>query len=330
MKRALFYLIIAYSFTATAQDFHISQFDVLTLYNNPAQTGLYRDELKTDYRFYLTHRTQWKSLGIKPFKTYSLAYDMKYKRCGIGALLLDNRAGAGNFNTLSFLLSGSYFIIKDPFSPHKLNVGVQAGLLNKSFEPDKYLYESQYNSSTGMLDENIQSGEIYARTSILRFDANVGIYYSYSDDAKKYHPFAGFSIYHVTKPNESFTSEKSKMPMRFNFNPGCEFVVNEKLKLTPAILYMNQAKASEFDIGCMGAYRIKDSKNDVVFGADYRWKDALVIHAGFKKDNLILRMNYDVNVSYLSAYTGYKGAFEISLVMSGKKGENPFKTIASF
>jgi type IX secretion system PorP/SprF family membrane protein len=330
MKKLLIYFTVACSLTAAAQDFHISQYDVLTLYNNPAQTGLYRDETRTDYRFYLTHRSQWKSLGIKPFKTYSLAYDMKYKRCGIGAILLDNRAGAGNFNTLSFLLSGSYFIVKDPFSPHKLNVGVQAGLLNKSFEPDKYLYESQYNPATGMLDENMQSGEIYEHTNILKFDANIGIYYSFTDDSKKYHPFAGFSICHVTKPNESFTSEKSKMPMRFNFNPGCEFIVNEKLKLIPAILYMNQAKASEFDIGSMGTYPIKDSKNDIVFGLDYRWKDALVIHGGFKKDNLIFRMSYDVNMSYLSSYTGYKGAFELSLVMSGKKGENPFKAISQF
>jgi type IX secretion system PorP/SprF family membrane protein len=255
---------------------------------------------------------------------------MKYKRCGIGALLLNNRAGVGNFNTLSFLLSGSYFIVKDPFSPHKLNVGLQAGLLNKSFQPDKYLYESQYNSATGTLDENMQSGEIYEQTSILKFDANIGIYYSYNAEEKKYHPFAGFSVYHLTKPNESFTATQSKLPMRFNFNAGCEFVVNEKLKLTPSVLYMNQAKASELNIGSMGSYRIKDSKNDVLFGINYRWKDALIVHAGFKKDNLVFRMSYDVNTSYLSPYTGHKGAFELSLVMSGKKGENPFKTISKF
>lgn len=329
MKKILTCFILILSYSVSAQDFHISQYDVLTLYNNPGLTGVFPDEPKADYKFYLTHRSQWKSLGIKPFNTYSFAYDMKYKRFGIGALLLNNRAGAGNFNTLNFLLSGSYFIIKDPASPHKLNVGAQAGVINKSFDPQKYLYESQYNSATGMLDENIQSGEIYSQTNIVKFDANLGIFYSFNDKEKKYHPFAGFSIYHITKPDESFTSKQSKMPMRFNFNTGCEFVVNEKVRLTPSVLYMNQAMASELNVGMLGTYRIKE-KNDIIFGINYRMKDALIIHGGFRKDNLTFRMSYDVNASYLSSYTGYKGAFELSLVLSGKKGENPFKSIAAF
>lgn len=329
MKKLFTFLILINCSFLAAQDFHIAQYDVLTLYNNPGQTGVFNDEQKMDYKFYLTHRSQWKSLGIKPFKTYSLAYDMKYKRFGIGALLLNNRSGLGHFNTLNFLLSGSYFIIKDENSPHTLNAGVQIGLINKSFDPQQYLYESQYNTATGMLDENVASGEIYSKTSILKFDANLGIYYNYTDKDKKYHPFVGFSIYHLTKPNESFSSVESRMPMRFNFNPGCEFIVSDKVKLTPSILYMNQARASEFNFGAMGTYRIKE-KNDILYGINYRWKDALIIHAGFRKDNLVFRMSYDVNTSYLSSYTGNKGAFELSLVVSGKKGENPFKSIKSF
>lgn len=328
MKKLLIFCLIV-SARCFAQDFHISQYDVLTLYANPALSGVYQDEKAPDYKVYLTHRSQWRSLGIKPFKTYSLAYDMKYKRMGFGALLLDNQAGEGNFNTLSFLLSASYSVIKDQSSPHTLTMGAQAGILNKSFNPSKYLYESQYNASTGTLDEGIASGEVYNNTSVLKFDANVGIYYRYNDKAKKYHPYVGFSIYHVTKPNQSFTDVKSKLPMRFNFNPGCEFIINEKVKLIPSILYMNQARASEFNIGTMGTYRIKE-KNDILYGLNYRWKDALIIHAGLRKDNIVFRMSYDVNVSYLSAYTGNRGAFELSLVIGGKKGESPFKNIASF
>lgn len=329
MKKLVIICCVLLSFKSTAQDFHVSQYDVLTLYNNPALTGVYQEEKIPDYKVYLTHRSQWRSLGIKPFKTYSLAYDMKYKRMGFGAILLDNQAGAGNFNTLSFLLAASYSVIKDQNSPHTLTGGLQAGILNKSFNPNKYLYESQYNASTGTLDESMNSGEVYGTTNLLKFDANVGIFYRYKDKANKYYPFVGFSIFHVTKPGQSFTDVKSKLPMRFNFNPGCEFVVNEKVNLTPSILYMNQAKASEFNISVLGTYKIKE-KNDIIYGLNYRWKDALIIHAGLKKDNIVFRMSYDVNISYLSAYTGNRGAFELSLVIGGKKGESPFKSIAKF
>jgi hypothetical protein len=59
-------------------------------------------------------------------------------------------------------------------------------------------------------------------------------------------------------------------------------------------------------------------------------KDALMVQAGVKKDNFILRMSYDVNTSYLNSYSNGKGGFEITLSITGKKGVSPFKSMASF
>lgn len=326
-------ILIAFAFIATtaivkAQDFHLSQYDAFGLYLNPALTGYFAGE-KADYRANVNYRSQWRSLARKPFATYGLSYDMPYKKFGVGAYVLNNRAGLANFNTLNFQVSGAYFITDPENSPHILNVGLQMGLFYKTFNPNNLLFENQYDYSTGTLNPEINNGENFQRTSLVKFDANLGMFYQYKEDGKKYSPYLGFSVFHLSKPSESFNANKNRVPMRFNVNAGCEFQVNDKVKVIPNILYMNQAKASDFNIGVAGTYRIKE-KNDLLYGINYRVKDAVIIHAGMKKDNIILRMSYDVNVSYLSAYTSNRGAFEISMIVFGKKHENPFKSMASF
>ncbi len=311
MKRILTFLFLVCGMQLIAQDFHVSQYDVLTMYNNPALTGIYSDVGNKDMKIYATHRSQAKIANMKPFRTYSLAYDQHIRQVGLGAYVIDNKTGLG-MNTLSFLLSASYSVIKAENSPHILTAGLQMGIINKSFNPSKYLYESQFNTSTETLDANIASGETFSKTNLTKFDANMGIYYRYRNEDSKYHPFVGFSIYHITRPNESFTSVKSKLPMRFNFNTGCEIVMSEKVTITPGILYMNQATSSELNVGFIAAYRVRGI-TDIIYGINYRNKDAFVFHAGVRINGFIFRMSYDINTSYLSSYSG-KGAYEFSLV----------------
>ncbi|HEY9083198.1 MAG TPA: PorP/SprF family type IX secretion system membrane protein [Vicingaceae bacterium] len=330
MKKIIIISILStLTFLVNAQDFHVSQFDVLTLYYNPALTAVYDKADEADYKAFLTHRSQWNSLGVKPFKTYSLGYDMRHNRFGMGALLLNNRSGIGGFNSFSFLLSGSYFIIEDAQSPHTLTAGLQMGLLNKSVNPDSYLFESQLNTTTNTLDENMSSGEAFNSNSKLNFDANIGIFYSYNEEEEWYKPFIGFSIYHITRPNESITSTASKLPMRFNLNLGSKFIVSEKVTLTPNILYMYQAKATELNMGFLGTYKIKE-ENDIIYGLAYRLNDAFIMNLGFRKDNITFRMSYDATTSSLSNYNSGRGAYEFSLIVTGKKGVNPFQNVARF
>ena len=116
MKKHITY-IAAFLLTGSvlkAQDFHVSQYDVATMYLNPALTGMYGDE-KGDYRAYVDTRSQWRAFGVKPFFTTYLAYDMPYtikdKKVGFGAYFINNRTGPGNFNTTGFMLSGAYNIL---------------------------------------------------------------------------------------------------------------------------------------------------------------------------------------------------------------------------
>lgn len=315
-----------------AQDFHLAQYDAFSLYLNPALTGNYLGE-GGDYKVQTVYRTQWRALTPQPYKTYGISYDMPYKRFGLGGYLLNDRSGMGNFNTLDFQTSASYFITDPKTSPHLLSTGVQMGLFYKSYNPTKLLFESQYDYSTGALNPDINSGENIQRYNRTNFDANMGMFYKYRDVQKKYWPYLGLSLYHVNRPTESFLGQNSRLPVHWIVQTGCDFIVNENLKLTPMVLYMNQAKASEVNVGMLGYYKLNDSKEiryDLIFGANYRVKDAFIVQLGVKKDNFVIRMSYDFNTSYLNRYTNGKGGFELTLQVTGKKGQSPFKTIASF
>lgn len=318
-----------------AQDFHLTQYDAFSLYLNPALTGNYLNETDADYKVTTVYRTQWRPLATRPYATYGASYDMPYKRFGLGGYILDNKSGGPNFNTLNFQASASYFITDPKVSPHLLNVGLQTGLFYKTFNMNNILFESQYDYSTGQLNPSISSGEAYTRYSRTNFDANAGVFYKYKKAENKVAPFFGFSIFHANMPVETFSTYKSRLPMRFNLQGGCDIKVNEDLKLVPMILYMNQAKAWELNLGTLGYYRLsgkdaRDVKYNLVFGLNYRVKDAVMVQAGIQKDNFVLRMSYDINTSYLNTYTNGKGGFEITLQVYGKKGVSPFKSMASF
>jgi type IX secretion system PorP/SprF family membrane protein len=314
-----------------AQDYHMSQYDATTLYMNPALTGMYGDSWG-DYKIYNDYRSQWASLA-QPYATIYVAYDMPIKIAdkdfGVGGYIIDNRSPAGGFNTLTVMPSIAYnitgngaskFISGSSSGKHYLTTGLQLGFFYKDFNPTNFTYDDQYSSDQGTFDQSIPSGESFAKTSMIKFDVNLGIYYKYIEKGKMFHPFAGFSIQHVTEPNESFTSYKDILPMRFNLNGGCDVAVNEQLKLVPTFLYMNQASVPEEDIGLIAYYKIQRSAYTPLLGCDYRFNDAIVVHIGIKQNEHVFRFSYDINTSYLNNFSGGRGAWEFSLILTGIKG----------
>lgn len=323
-------IVFAFAVKVRAQDFHLTQYDAFSLYLNPALTG---NSLEEDwsYRIQTVYRSQWKTLPTKPYQTYGIGFDMPYKRVGIGACILDNRSGALDFNTLNFQLSGAYFITDPKKSPHAISVGVQAGLFYKTFNYNKILFESQYDNSTGQLNSDMSNGESFNRTSRVNFDANMGIFYKYKETKSKLNPFIGFSVFHVNMPMETFAGNDKRLPMRFNLNGGTDIKINERWKVTPMMLYMNQAKATELNVGALVYYKLKkDAICDLIVGLNYRVKDAAMFQLGLKYESFNLRMSYDINTSYLNAYTNKRGGYEITLQICGLKGKSLLKSGASF
>ncbi len=325
LKYLLLPLLLFLRLAAPAQDFHLSQFDATPQYFNPALTGIYFGNA-ANYRIYSDYRSQWRSIGIKPFSTYYLAYDMPYKQYGFGGYLIHNRNGIGGLNTINFMPSASYKITNEVSGPHNLSVGVQVGIFYKSFDPNSFTYDSQFSpGDPSGFNTNLSSGENFNKTSLLKFDANMRVFYKYKKEEWKAHPWIGYSVYHITRPNQSLTGiTKDKMPIRWVLEAGADYKLTEDIALTPMLLFMLQGKAQELNIGSICFYHFKDTKYDVIGGLHYRVKDAIILQAGMKYEQHIFTFSYDINTSYLSSYTSGRGAFEFSILLSGFKGQPLF------
>jgi len=329
MRRKVNYtiLFLLAALHVVAQDFHLSQYEMAPQYLNPALTGMYCGE-KGDYRVAADYRSQWLSPSLKPYSTAYLSYDRPVSKWnqdfGLGGYLINNRSGISSLNTFNFILSGAYNITGNSEGRHSLSLGLQLGILYRSYDPGNYTFDVQYSESMNGFDSSIPNEENFSRTSLTGFDANFGIFYKYTERNKTAHPFAGLSVYHVTQPNESFSANKFKTPMRFNLNGGCDFELNENLKITPRVLYMNQAMANELNMGMLTYYKISGTSCEIILQSDYRNKDAVILGLGLKQNENIFRVAYDINTSALGPYLGGRGSLEFSLILTGSKGKSLF------
>jgi type IX secretion system PorP/SprF family membrane protein len=277
---------------------------------------------KGDYRFSADFRAQWAALGVKPFTTAFLSYDMPLKKWkekwGIGGFIVSNKSGLANFQTLTVMGSAAYNIMNNT-REHYLSTGLQMGLFYRSFNASARTYDSQYSDAAGIFDTSMPSGEEYNQSNMVRFDANIGVRYVYRPKGKNYRPFGGVSVYHLTMPRESFTDKQAHMPMRLNINGGCDIDISDEFSMQPRFIYMRQQKANDLDLGALFFYKIKDAGIDPLAGIDYRVKDAVIVHVGVRKGQSYFRFSYDVNTSYLKNYTSGRGAWEFSLIYVGNR-----------
>jgi type IX secretion system PorP/SprF family membrane protein len=308
---------------AVAQDFHLSQYNEAPLYLNPALTGVIAND-KND-RAFASYRTQWGAVTDRSFTTFSGGYDRKLNdRFSIGGYIINNNSGLARINAFSFFTSAKYSIIED-VSKHRLDVGLQLGLLNRSIRSDNLTFESQYSNADGGINSEIPSGEVFNQSSLFRFNANTGVYYEYNEN-KKLKPFIGVSLYNIVMPKISFFNNDERLALKTNIHLGAKYIINEKWTVSPMLLLLAQQKARELNVGVRGDYLLNESGYTLIGEAYYRHKDAVILGFGLNKDKISFKASYDINISYLSSYTNSKGAIEFSLVYSGLTKDKPKKS----
>lgn len=331
MKTLIKYITIASIFFLTteisAQDYRFTQFDEIEPMLNPAKTGMFKEY---KYRAATQFRNQWRSVATKPFTTFALAYDMPInERWGIGGYLI-NYDGAKIYNAFNFVASGAYRITNPNQNKHLLTTGIQAGVIYKNTNNLDLLFDNQY--AQGTFHGELPSEETFVKFNKTMPEFNYGIYYEYTDDDKRFHPYAGISVFHITSPKESILMESidSKLPRRFAFNGGSKFNVSKEFDVNVKGLYMMQGTARELSLGLLGSYRlkgqsvgsysIKEQSLEFFFGANYRHKDAIGIILGLQYDVLRYKIAYDLTTSTLNTVNDGRGAIEFSMVFQPKNG----------
>ncbi|WP_158798320.1 PorP/SprF family type IX secretion system membrane protein [Pedobacter sp. L105] len=295
-------------------DPHFSQYYANPLWLNPALTGV----MDGDYRVNVNAKQQWSSIS-NAYLTTGASFDVApTKNLAFGAMILNQSAGAVSYNYLNALASAAYRIRFGSAGLNMINFGIQAGILNKSFDPTKVTTGSQFNGDTGF-GGGLPVNETFTSSNTLVPDVNFGVMYFDGNGDKTVNTFLGVSANHLTRPIDRFVGDDVRIPIRLSVHGGARIKISDALDITPNGLYMRQGTARETSLGAYANYFI-NRETDLMFGSNYRKDDAAIAYFGVHIKNIAIGVSYDFNTSNLSRATGSQGGLELSVSFTSRRG----------
>jgi len=295
-------------------DPHFSQYYANPLWLNPALTGV----IDGDYRVTVNAKQQWGSLSHS-FLTAGASFDTApTKNLSFGGMVLNQNAGDISYNYLNALASAAYRIRFGRAGLNMINFGLQAGILNKSFDPSKITTGSQFSPGNGF-DGSLPLNENFSSSNTLVPDVNAGIMYFDGSADKRVNVFAGAAGSHLTRPVDRFLGNDVRIPIRFTAHGGARIKVSDALDITPNGLYMRQGTATETSAGAYASFFV-NPEADLMFGSNYRFGDAAIAFFGLHLKNMTFGVSYDFNTSGLNRATSSRGGLELSVSFTSRKG----------
>jgi len=319
MRLFIVHIIFFLTVVVNAQDVHLSQFYTSPSLTNPAMTGAFSGS----YRIGLNVKDQWGAIASAPYQTLGTTVDfaipLKYDMIGIGIGALQDVSGPASLSRTKLMAQLGYHYALGYDQESDLSIGVQYALTQRSVKSGGFTLPSQYDGDFGF-NSALDAGEdILLLPTITYSDIAAGAHWFYTpEDMPAY--YAGFSAYHINRPVVSFFDGDEKLSIRYNVHGAMRVFLDEKYSVMTKFNVSKMGRQLQMIIGAEAEYYYVNTSREKVsmFGAAfYRFGDALAIIAGLDISRVRLGLSYDINISGLSAATGGRGGFELSLVYKG-------------
>ena len=321
----LIFFLCAFTF-AKGQDPNFSQFFASPLTLNPALTGKFEGNLRAAGNY----RNQWPTIN-NAFITYTASIDAailkssvpEFDQFGVGVLAFSDKSGNGVLQNNAVAFSTAYHKSLDENGFHQLGLGFQGAFVSKYLDVTKVKFLDQLTSLgfTGVTSEVFDQSSL----NLSYFDMNVGLLYNGTTDGSNNY-YAGASMYHVTRPKESFNGGTFVLDPRLTLQAGGRLPLSDFNAVHFSAIHSRQANAVNTVIG--GAYMLNtngDPQNPVnlYFGSWFRLGDAVIPYIGLEFNSFHIGATYDVNTSSLKPGSNMRGGAEFSLIYI-KKPNDPY------
>lgn len=307
-----------------AQDIHFSQFLASPLTLNPAKTGDYDG----NWRFMNNFRRQWGSFVSPPipYTTISVGIDKPFeiKRdiLALGLIVINDESSDSKFTSNKIFGSIAYH---KKNNKSYLRFGLQGGYVIKNYLQNQLTFPNQFDNTTGYFNSAIGNNETNLGEQSSYMDLNGGV--EWTRLGNKFQPEIGISFFHFISPDESFSGQPNKLPVRQVIYGKGKYLLSKKIFVQPSFLLMNQANASDALIGSHFGYNITTESPllKTIFTGIYfrdgvkRNPDSFIMLIGANIKNFEIGFSYDINVSELKSATNYRGGFEISIIYIAPK-----------
>jgi len=308
-----------------SQDIHFSQFEEIPLNISPAFAG----NSASTKRAGLIYRNQWNSVST-PFQSSGFYGDVKLSPkflkgngLGIGVLILNDRSGSGGLRQNHLIVMANYQKFIDKQNRFLLVGGIQLGMYQKGYDPNKLNFESDYSYETATFSGNGDPGTA-GKTSTTLPEVGLGASLTFYNKRGKRTTF-GFAFAHLTTPEQSFLAGSDPLKIKTTMHIKTVKRLTDNMYFYPAGVVMMQKEATSFVGGGQFVFslgRALIEKTDLKAGLYYRYADALIFTAGLNHDNWGLNFGYDYNVSELGEAAKNVNAFEIAISIRNKLFKN--------
>ena len=318
MKKLLFLILVVISaLSSGAQDPNFSQFFASPLTANPAFTGKFDGQ----YRVAGNYRNQWPTIN-NAFTTATLSFDAgilknaipEFDQFGVGIMAFSDKSGNGALQNNYIALSTAYHKSLDENGYNQLGLGFQGTFVNKRLDRNGLHFEDMLTSSgfTGVTTEDFSSQQM----NVKYFDVNAGILFNGTTNGENNY-YVGASMYHITRPKESFHDGNYYISPRVTFQAGGKIPAGQYNAIHLSANYSRQANATNTTIG--GAYAInlnpeEPKPTNLYLGTWFRLGDAAIPYIGLEFGDFHLGATYDVNTSSLKPASNLRGGVEFSLI----------------
>jgi type IX secretion system PorP/SprF family membrane protein len=306
----IFLVLLFFSPLAFSQDVHLTQYYTSNLSLNPAFTGNYDG----DVRMVANSRSQWGQVS-SPIRTNMVSIEKKIDRYpdefGLGLIFINDQVSAYYLKTNKILLSGSF---QKNIRKNLIRIGVQGGMVFRTIDLGGQTFPDQWNYQLGSFDQSLPTGQANLQNSRTYPVINAGAGWTRRFGKTKLS--AGYGLFNINHPDDGFIHGGKGLPIRHVLNGSATYHISKQLSLTPQLLYMRTAKATDFIIGANASQKVKEDLS-LLLGGGYRGStinsDAVMVIAGGTYKRFQMGFSMDFNVSDLSKYAKNKTAWEISL-----------------
>jgi type IX secretion system PorP/SprF family membrane protein len=322
VKNLNFFIFLFFSYAKSiAQDVHWSQANENSMYQNPANAGVFSG----DFRFTLSTKDQWRNV-TKPYQTQAITFDAinKYNRkLAYGGLIIHDVTGDGIFRTLEMKFSPAYTIYQNLQKKTKIRIGLEIGWKYNQMNFSNYMFDNQYNGY--IYSDLIPSNEKNSTQQKSNFTLGIGSNYS-KDISDLVTLNLGSAVFNINQPDQGFYDVKVPRFIRYHHFIQLIYKISPTINLLPTVNIQQQGIYNELIFGskCELNTSILSVKNQLISGIYFRNKDALILQLGLKMNQFISTLNYDINVSKLSKASNGRGGLELNIqyIWSRKKQKN--------
>jgi type IX secretion system PorP/SprF family membrane protein len=313
---AIFGLFLCFAtLAAEAQDHLYSQFFNAPIYLNPSLTG----QFDGDLRLNMIYRNQWSALsGDLSYLNASVDVAIPKLSGGVGLSFNRSSEGTAYLTRNNVAATYSYSVGSDEFLA---SFGLQAGFTNRGIDWSKLVFSDQIDRRLGYIPGSISAAQPPEISNKFFFDPAAGINLVYRN------AMLGAAIYHINRPDESFSGTQARLPARISINASFKMPLSHDIYdyddkdgayLIPSVVYYKQGNVSSISGGAQFKYRGFNT------GVWYRTNqqggsDAFVVSLIFdfflnKRDNEKMRvgLSHDATTSKIN-YTNTSGTTEASI-----------------